>query len=176
MARRDDRVRVLDGAEVVTAWRDLASCYSSVRCALDRELADRHGLGMSEFEVLDRLAETSRGGQLMLELGEAMYLSQSALSRVVARLEREGLVVRAMCAEDRRCVSVELTAAGVARHAEARPTQLAVLSRLLGARPEPRDAKAEPRGAKPESGSAPATRRGAGAMRRESARIGGAGT
>jgi DNA-binding MarR family transcriptional regulator len=123
----------VDDAQLVTSWRDLAARYSSVRGALDRELDERHGLGMSEFEALDRLAEVPEGNQRMQELGEAMYLSQSALSRVVARLEREGLVCRDMCAEDRRGVYVRLTDAGKQRHAAARPTQLAVLAQQLGA-------------------------------------------
>jgi DNA-binding MarR family transcriptional regulator len=118
--------------DLVGAWRDLASCYNAVRCSLDRELDERHSLGMSEFEALDRLAGAPHGKQRMQELGEAMYLSQSALSRVVARLEREGLVVRDICMEDRRGVFVRLTEAGQARHAAARPTQLAVLARHLG--------------------------------------------
>jgi DNA-binding MarR family transcriptional regulator len=122
----------VDDAQLVTSWRDLAACYSSVRGALDRELDERHGLGMSEFEALDRLAEAPHGKQRMQELGEAMYLSQSALSRVVARLEREGLVCRDMCAEDRRGVYVRLTDAGQERHTAARPTQLAVLAQHLG--------------------------------------------
>jgi DNA-binding MarR family transcriptional regulator len=122
----------VDDAQLVTSWRDLAARYSSVRGALDRELDERHGLGMSEFEALDRLAEAPEGKQRMQELGEAMYLSQSALSRVVARLEREGLVCRDMCAEDRRGVYVRLTDAGKQRHAAARPTQLAVLAQQLG--------------------------------------------
>jgi DNA-binding MarR family transcriptional regulator len=125
----------VDDTDLVTRWRDLATCYNSVRCALDRELDERHGLGMSEFEALDRLADTPHGKQRMQELGEAMYLSQSALSRVVARLERDGLVTRDMCAEDRRGVYVRLTEAGQARHAAARPTQQAVLARHLGEHP-----------------------------------------
>jgi len=132
MAQHTVEARPLDETGLVTGWRDLAACYSSIRSALDRELDERHGLGMSEFEALDRLADAPDGKQRMQELGEAMYLSQSALSRVVARLERDGLVARDMCAEDRRGVYVRLTEAGGARHAAARPTQLAVLAQRLG--------------------------------------------
>jgi DNA-binding MarR family transcriptional regulator len=135
MARRTGEVGRAEDPALVASWRDLAACYSSVRCDLDRELDERHGLGMSEFEALDRLAEAPDGEHRMHELGDAMYLSQSALSRVVARLEREGLVVRDMCADDRRSVRVRLTDAGAQRHAAARPTQLAVLGRYLGDQP-----------------------------------------
>jgi len=120
-------------SDLVASWRDVTSCYSSVRCALDRELEEQHGLGMSEFEALDRLAEAPDGAQRMQELGSAMYLSQSALSRVVARLERDGLVRRDMCAQDRRGIFVKLTDAGRERHRAARPTQLAVLAQHLEA-------------------------------------------
>ena len=47
---------------------------------------------MSEFEVLDRLARGERAP--MQELAEAVHLSQSALSRTVGRLEKDGLVSR----------------------------------------------------------------------------------
>jgi DNA-binding MarR family transcriptional regulator len=131
MARRTTGAQRADDSALVADWRDLATCYSSLRCDLDRELDDHHGLGMSEFEVLDRLVEAPGGERRMHELGEGMYLSQSALSRVVARLEREGLLVRDMCTDDRRSVRVRLTDAGADRHSSARPTQLAVLARHL---------------------------------------------
>jgi DNA-binding MarR family transcriptional regulator len=60
-----------------------------------------------------------------------MYLSQSALSRTVARLEKGGLVERTLCEADRRGVFVVPTEAGVRRHAEARQTQRAILTECL---------------------------------------------
>ena len=69
----------------------------------------------------------------MQDLGDAVHLSQSALSRVVARLEGDGLVVRAMCTEDRRGIFVCITDAGRERYAEARPAHRAVLAEALGA-------------------------------------------
>jgi DNA-binding MarR family transcriptional regulator len=110
-------------------WRDLLSRHARTVCALDRELEANHGLGMSEYEVLDRLAGTE--GCRVQELAGQLHLSQSALSRAVARLEADGLVVRAMCPEDRRGVSVCLTEAGRARYAAARPTHRQVLSENL---------------------------------------------
>src|SRR5439155_9009324 len=115
--------------DLVSAWRELSSRQSRVSCALERALQERHGLGRSEFEVLDRLGE--RFKPRMQELAEEMYLSQSALSRVVARLERDGLVERLLCAEDRRGIYVDLTDAGRARLEAARPTQHEVLEAHL---------------------------------------------
>src|SRR5690242_14816218 len=98
--------------KLVGAWRDLLDRHARAHCALERALSDSHGLGVSEFEVLDRLASTDKDGQRIQELAESVHLSQSALSRVVARLEADGLVVRAMCPTDRRGVYACLTDEG----------------------------------------------------------------
>ncbi|WP_281905000.1 MarR family winged helix-turn-helix transcriptional regulator [Phytohabitans aurantiacus] len=127
---------VSDDLRLVIEWRALAQRYHDTSCALERELQDRHGIGMSEFEVIDRLAGADQAKLRMQELAELVHLSQSALSRAVARLERDGLVCRALCEADRRGVFVTLTDEGRRRQEEARPTQRAVLSEsLVGNRP-----------------------------------------
>lgn len=126
---------------LVERWRELLALHATTWCELDRLLHERHGLGASEFEVLDLLAERcprgvpgAAGGKASLrvqELAGAAHLSQSALSRLIGRLEKDGLVMRAMCPEDRRGVTVCLTDKGRACHEAARPTQRAVLGRML---------------------------------------------
>jgi DNA-binding MarR family transcriptional regulator len=115
----------------VQQWRDLARVFASTSCQLDKALHDQHGLGMSEFEILDRLAEATDCAARMQGLAEEVHLSQSALSRAVDRLEREGLVERTSCATDRRGVYVKITASGRERWAQACPTQRAVLAETL---------------------------------------------
>ncbi|MFF2730774.1 MarR family transcriptional regulator [Streptomyces sp. NPDC058008] len=119
---------------LVGEWREMLALHARTLNELDRAL-DQHGLGASDFEVLDVLAEAAgeSGGACLRvqEIASRVHLSQSALSRLVARLEKNGLLRRAMCSEDRRGVRVELTGAGQARHAEARPVQREVLSRML---------------------------------------------
>ena len=63
----------------------------------------------------------------MTDLTSDIYLSQSALSRAVARLESDGLVHRNMCDNDRRAIFVCLTDAGRKVHKAARPTHREVL-------------------------------------------------
>ncbi|TDD75422.1 MarR family winged helix-turn-helix transcriptional regulator [Actinomadura rubrisoli] len=120
-------------AALVGQWRSLLTCYNTIACDLDRSLQDAHGLTMSEFETLDRLVETDCEKCRMQELAVDMYLSQSALSRTVARLEKHGLVQRVLCEYDRRGVFVEVTEAGRRRHAEASKTHLKVLAAHLPA-------------------------------------------
>ena len=116
---------------VVSAWREMAACHAAACAALERELGERHGLGVSDFEVLERLAESEQGKFRAQDLAEAVHLSQSALSRLVDRLARHGLVERCGCEGDRRGVYVVLTEAGERRHTEAVPTHRGVLARLL---------------------------------------------
>lgn len=111
----------------VAEWRDLLARHAAVTGALDRALAD-HDLGVSEYEVLERLAEISECSARAQQLAGELYLSQSALSRVIARLEKAGLVERAMCVEDRRGIFVKLTPVGAERHAVAKATHRKVLA------------------------------------------------
>ncbi|MFI9822632.1 MarR family winged helix-turn-helix transcriptional regulator [Streptomyces sp. NPDC052013] len=119
--------------ELVDQWRDLLALHARTQCEIDRALHE-HGLCASDFEVLDILAE-SRAEQgcsyRVQEISERVHLSQSALSRLIARLEKEGLVERGMCPEDRRGVRVSLTGKGRALHGEVLPVQRAVLARML---------------------------------------------
>ena len=116
---------------VVTVWRAIAASHAAACTALERELGERHGLGVSDFEVLERLAESDEHKFRAQELADAVHLSQSALSRLISRLERDGLVERCMCDMDRRGIYVTLTEAGRQRHAEAAPTHRDVLASVL---------------------------------------------
>ncbi|MEU3856396.1 MarR family transcriptional regulator [Streptomyces sp. NPDC028722] len=119
---------------LVEQWRDILALQARTQCELDREL-HVHGLCASDFEVLDLLAEgaAADGGcsNRVQEISDRVHLSQSALSRLIGRLEKDGLVERTMCPDDRRGVRVSLTAKGRALHAEVRPVQRAVLARML---------------------------------------------
>ncbi|RSN17881.1 transcriptional regulator [Streptomyces sp. WAC 01325] len=119
--------------ELVDQWRDILALHARTQCELDRAL-HQHGLCASDFEVLDVLAGgTARKGSSLRvqEISDRVHLSQSALSRLIARLEKDGLVERCMCPQDRRGVVVALTARGRALHGEVLPLQRAVLTRML---------------------------------------------
>ncbi|MEU4542642.1 MarR family transcriptional regulator [Nonomuraea dietziae] len=116
---------------VVAAWHDVLAKHAKTLCALERELGDKHDLGVSEFEVLDRIVSSECRKFRVQELADEVHLSQSALSRVVARLEKGGLVTRGVCDMDRRGVFVCITDEGRARHAAALPAHRAVLTAVF---------------------------------------------
>lgn len=126
------RVPVSAEQDLVDAWRGLLARHARTHGALERALK-QHDLGVSEFEVLEHLASVGDGTERrMQELGEALHLSQSALSRAVARLERDGLARRELCQEDRRGIYVCVTDAGRERYEAARPAHRAALAEALG--------------------------------------------
>ncbi|MET9973117.1 MarR family transcriptional regulator [Streptomyces sp. NPDC006356] len=114
-------------------WRGILSVHARTMTEIDRVLHP-HGLGASDFEVLDILASATpeEGAQCRVQnLVGRVHLSQSALSRLIGRLEKDGLVERSVCAEDRRGVYVALTSKGRDLHSEVLPLQRGVLARML---------------------------------------------
>jgi DNA-binding MarR family transcriptional regulator len=117
--------------QLLGEWHELLARHATVCGALEAELRRRHDIGVSEFEALERLATVQQGKCRGVELTEAVHLSQSAASRLVARMERDGLVERTACPDDRRAIFIALTDAGRRRYLEAKPTQRAVLASTM---------------------------------------------
>jgi DNA-binding MarR family transcriptional regulator len=118
-------------ASAVCRWHVLRDEYHAIAGRLDQALQRAHLLSMTEFETLDHIVGGTH--QRMCDVASAMYLSQSAFSRTVARLEKDGLVIRSHCDNDRRVVMVDPTEAGIRHHARAQETYLAVIEGYLGA-------------------------------------------
>jgi len=117
-------VQELTGTEL-GAWRGLLRVHAALVRELDAELDAAHGLPLSSYDVLIYL-QTAPGKRLrMAELADSVLLSRSGVTRLVDRLEREGLIVRDTCTSDGRGLYAVLTDAGEAMLARARPTHLA---------------------------------------------------
>jgi DNA-binding MarR family transcriptional regulator len=99
--------------------------HAALTRELDAQLAREHKLPLSSYEVLLFLADAPEGRMRMAELAESVLLSRSGLTRLVDRLEREGLIVRDTCTSDGRGCFAVLTEAGEEMLARARPTHLA---------------------------------------------------
>ena len=91
---------------------------------LDAELMREHGLPMSSYEVLLFLADAPGGQMRMSELAEGVLLSRSGLTRLVDRLERQGLLKRERCESDARGWFAEITPEGRRAFGAARKTHL----------------------------------------------------
>lgn len=109
------------------AWRGLLRAHASLAKVLDAELEERHGLPMSSYEVLHFLAGSDQGRMRMCDLAEQAQMSRSGLTRLVDRLERDGLLERCSCEHDARGAYACLTASGRERLSEARSTHRSVV-------------------------------------------------
>jgi MarR family 2-MHQ and catechol resistance regulon transcriptional repressor len=73
---------------------------------------ERHGLGATEFAVLEALYH--KGPLLVGEVGARILLTSGSTTYVVDKLEQRGLVSRRPCDTDRRALYVDLTREGKA--------------------------------------------------------------
>ena len=109
------------------AWRGLLRAHACLARRLDAELERAHSLPMTSYEVLSHLGDSQGGRMRMCDLAEQAQLSRSGLTRLVDRLQREGLLERCSCAHDARGSYACLTALGRQRLMDARGTHLAVM-------------------------------------------------
>ena len=104
-----------------------------------RRLPPPGDVSIPALGLLSRLAAEGSGG--VSDLAARERVSQPAMSQMVDRLERGGLVARTPSPTDGRAVSVALTDAGAALLAQRRATRAAALDHLLETSP-PGDADA----------------------------------
>jgi DNA-binding MarR family transcriptional regulator len=123
MTSTSQPVEELTGTEL-GAWRGLLRVHAALVRELDAELDAAHDLPLSSYDVLIYLQAAPDRRLRMAELADSVLLSRSGVTRLVDRLEREGLIVRDNCASDGRGLYAVLTDEGEAMLAKARPTHL----------------------------------------------------
>jgi DNA-binding MarR family transcriptional regulator len=111
-------------AEELGAWRGLLRVHAALCKQLDAELEGAHGLPLSSYEVLIFLQSAPGSKLRMADLADRVVLSRSGMTRLVDRLERDGLLVREQCSADARGCFAVLTPRGAEFLDEARPTHL----------------------------------------------------
>ncbi|MGV9312968.1 MarR family winged helix-turn-helix transcriptional regulator [Streptomyces sp. NPDC003691] len=115
-------------------WCALSLLHGKIEALVERTLQNGHGLSVREYSLLDVLSRQhdGPGGHLqMKQVADAVVLSQSATTRLVTRLEDRGLLTRYLCDTDRRGIYTDVTEAGLALLAEARPTHDTALRRAF---------------------------------------------
>jgi DNA-binding MarR family transcriptional regulator len=106
------------------AWRGLLRVHSALVKALDAELLAAHGLPLTSYEVLINLQAAPGRRRRMAELADGVLLSRSGTTRLVDRLERDGLLERDTCDSDGRGCFAVLTDRGEELLSQARATHL----------------------------------------------------
>ncbi len=112
------------GAQELRAWRGLLQTHAAVTGALDAEMRAAHDLSLSSYEVLMFLADAPDHRLRMAQIADRVLLSRSGLTRLVDRLERQGLLTRRRCESDARGLFAEITPEGRRVFDAARKTHL----------------------------------------------------
>ena len=94
------------------AWVQLIRAHRSALCSVEKAL---RAADLPSLEWYDVLLELERGGPLRpRDLQDRLLLAQSNLSRLIDRMEADGLVTRERCSEDARCQWIRATDSGQA--------------------------------------------------------------
>jgi DNA-binding MarR family transcriptional regulator len=125
--------------EAILAWLNLSQAHAVLRTGLGRALEAEAGIGLSEVEVLRRLASAPDARLRMRDLADQLFIAQSGVTRIVDRLVSQGWVTRVQPPDDRRTVYALLTPAGRSAVERAVPVYVRVVSDQLGQHLSPED-------------------------------------
>jgi DNA-binding MarR family transcriptional regulator len=107
------------GQEWWDAWRGMLFASNKVLKTVERDLKEHSGFSLTYLDVLSRLYDAPGRSLRMLELQERSLFTYTGMTRLVDRIERDGLVRRERVPGDRRGVSVVLTSKGAAAYEQA---------------------------------------------------------
>jgi DNA-binding MarR family transcriptional regulator len=120
---------LLAGDWRLASWRSFLRTHAHVVRQLEQDLQTNHKIALASYDVLVQLAEAPEHRLRMSELADAVLLSRSGLTRLVDRLQREGLVERQPDPDDARGLFTVMTTMGLAALRDAASVHLAGVSR-----------------------------------------------
>jgi DNA-binding MarR family transcriptional regulator len=131
VGNEDQEAAVPLTAEEEAFLRAFARAMLIVPRALDADLLREQRMSVSEYTALMHLSEAPGRRLRMSDLAGAGTLSLSGMTRIVHRLEGQGLVRREQHCADGRGWNAVLTDAGLQRLRQAWPTHLASVRRQI---------------------------------------------
>ena len=128
---RDVRGMPGAGPTAPETWLRIVQVHDRITRRVDSALHRQHGLSLTGFEVLRRIAESPGEGASMSDLAEAVGLSRPGITSTVGRLVTDGLVTRERVGGDRRLLHARLTESGRERVRSAARTHDELVAHLL---------------------------------------------
>ena len=126
----------------LAAWRQLQWATALITSRFRRDLAGT-GLSLEQFDVLVHLAWAPSGTLPLHELTASMVvadaLSRTGITRLLDRMERDGLIARTVSTADRRRFDVSLTPPGRQRFEQVWPGHADGIGRYVVRPLAPRD-------------------------------------
>jgi DNA-binding MarR family transcriptional regulator len=106
----------------LAVWRAFVNAHAGVIRKIEKDLAERHQVPLIWYDVLVALYQSPGKKLRMTELADKVVLTPSGITRLVEKLEKEGLVRRERTEEDRRGAYTVLTREGKRAFLKAWPT------------------------------------------------------
>jgi len=113
------------------AYQALMRVVFALPRAITADISPACGVGLSDYLALDLLSQAPGRQLRMTELAAACGVSLSGISRIMNRLDREGLTRREGSLDDGRGTFAVLTDAGQASLDQTHPLHLAAVRRYL---------------------------------------------
>jgi DNA-binding MarR family transcriptional regulator len=123
-------------SSAVNSFVSLLRAYTHATRHLNALLTADHGLTISDYEVLLRLARAPDRRMRRVDLAEQVLLTASGITRLLDGLERAGFVERGSCDSDRRVVYAVLTDEGVEKLRVASQSHVAQIEEYFSSRYE----------------------------------------
>lgn len=112
-------------------WLRIVQVHDRITHRVDSALHREHGLSLTGFEALRRIAEAAGERATMGQVADAVGLSRPGVTSTVNRLVADGLVVRERADGDKRLLHARLTPAGRERFEAAARTHDDMVAHLL---------------------------------------------
>jgi MarR family transcriptional regulator, 2-MHQ and catechol-resistance regulon repressor len=114
------------------AFGKLLGAHATLTRELSATLLASHGLTINDYGCLLLLSRADENGMRRIDLANDLQLSPSGITRLLDRLESQGLVGKGACKSDARVSYAILTEDGLAKLKEAAPGHVEDIDRRLG--------------------------------------------
>jgi MarR family transcriptional regulator, 2-MHQ and catechol-resistance regulon repressor len=115
------------------AFSNLLGAHATLTRELSAALVASHGLTINDYGCLLLLSRAGEEGMRRIDLANQLQLSPSGITRLLDRLEDQGLVGKGECKSDARVSYAILTDEGHSKLREAAPGHIEDIERRLSA-------------------------------------------
>jgi DNA-binding MarR family transcriptional regulator len=116
------------------AWVRFLRAHAAITRELSARLEARHGLTLSDFDVLVQLYHAPDHALRRVDIARAVLLTASGITRLLDGLERSGWVEKRACESDARVSYAVLTKSGLQKFEAARVAHHRDITELFGCR------------------------------------------
>jgi DNA-binding MarR family transcriptional regulator len=115
-------------------WQSFLAVHRQIVAHLADEMLTEHELPLEWFDVLVHLADLPSMRARQKELRDRILLSESGVSRLLARMEKAGVITRRTAGDDLRGLEIAVTDAGQAALLAAIDSHLELVESLFTSR------------------------------------------